>query len=206
MDWSLYLAFVAATTVLILIPGPNVALIVSNSIAFGTRRGCVTVAGTSSAMVIQLAVTALGMTSFLLAASAWFEWLRWIGVAYLIYLGVQQWRTVLDGARRRGGKTRSLAGFYWQGFAVSATNPKTLLFYAAFFPQFVDPAAAPATQLTLLSVTFLVIATVLDGGYALAAGRVRGWFEGARRERIRNRITGSLLVGAGVGLAFARRS
>ena len=90
VDPTLYLAFVAAVTVLMLIPGPNVALIAGNSVAYGPKYGVLTVAGTSSAMVIQLALTALGMTELLGTLGTWFEWLRWIGVVYLFYLGVAQ--------------------------------------------------------------------------------------------------------------------
>ena len=92
IDLHLYAAFVAAVTILMLIPGPNVALIVANSVAHGARYGLLTVAGTSSAMVLQLAVTALGMTELLDTLGGWFEWVRWIGVAYLLYLGISYWR------------------------------------------------------------------------------------------------------------------
>jgi len=88
---------------------------------------------------------------------------------------------------------------------VSATNPKTLLFYAAFFPQFVDPGSPPGPQLALLCTTFLVIATALDGAYALLAGRLRPWLRTRRRARLRNRLTGSFLIAAALGLALARR-
>jgi LysE type translocator len=91
-DTHLYLAFVLAVTILMLIPGPNVALIVANSVTYGFRYGVLTVAGTSAAMVVQLGLTVLGMTELLGTLGAWFEWIRWIGVAYLIYLGVTQWR------------------------------------------------------------------------------------------------------------------
>ena len=92
LDTHLFLAFVLAVTILMLIPGPNVALIVANSVTYGYRYGLLTVAGTSSAMVVQLGLTVLGMTELLGTLGAWFEWIRWIGVAYLIYLGVMQWR------------------------------------------------------------------------------------------------------------------
>ena len=91
-DLHLYLAFVAAVTVLMLIPGPNVALIVANSVTYGFRYGLLTVAGTSSAMLVQLALTALGMTELLGQLGSWFDWIRWIGVAYLVYLGITTWR------------------------------------------------------------------------------------------------------------------
>lgn len=205
MSWTLYLAFVAATTALILLPGPNIMMIVSNSIAYGPRRGLATVAGTSSAMAVFLALTTLGMTSLVVAASDWFEWLRWAGAAYLVWLGIRQWRAAPVQSVSAGAPA-PLSRVFWQGFAVSATNPKVLLFYAAFLPQFVDPGAAVLPQMILLSVTFLVIAAGLDSGFALAAGRVRRLFADPRYGRLQNRITGSLMVGAGLWLALARRT
>src|SRR4051794_30938918 len=91
MHLDLYLGFVIASAILILIPGPNVSLIVANSIAYGTRYGLLTVAGTSSAIVFQLGLTALGLTATLSLLAGWFEWIRWIGVAYLLFLGIRQW-------------------------------------------------------------------------------------------------------------------
>src|SRR5687768_17850222 len=107
IDLHLYAAFVAAVTILMLIPGPNVALIVANSVAHGARYGLLTVAGTSSAMVLQLAVTALGMTELLETLGSWFEWVRWIGVAYLLYLGVSYWRAGPGGPTRPGPERQS---------------------------------------------------------------------------------------------------
>ena len=94
---------------------------------------------------------------------------------------------------------------FWQGVLVSATNPKTLLFYAAFFPQFVDPASPPGPQLAILCTTFLVVATILDGTYAILAGQLRPFLRTRRRARLRNRLTGSFLIAAALGLALARR-
>jgi len=199
-----YLAFVAATVVLILIPGPNVTLLVATSVTYGPKRALATLAGTSGAIALQLMVVALGMTSLIPVLAEGFAWLRWIGVAYLIYLGVQQWRAApvaLADVDARGQQA-----LFWQGALVSATNPKTLLFYAAFLPQFIDPGAPVGAQMALLCVTFLVIATVLDGGYVLLAGRLRGWLRDRRRAQLRNRLTGSLLIATGLGLALARRS
>jgi homoserine/homoserine lactone efflux protein len=205
MDLDLYLAFLVATTVLILLPGPNVTLLVANSLAHGPRRALITLAGTSTAIALQLLVVALGMSSLILVLAQWFEWLRWAGVAYLIYLGIQQWRAApvaLDDVESVTVRSNTL---FWQGVLVSATNPKTLFFYAAFFPQFVDPAGPPGPQLALLSATFLVIATVLDGAYAILAGRLRPWLRSRRRARLRNRLAASFLIAAALGLALARR-
>ena len=102
MNLELYIAFVAATTVLILIPGPAVSLILATSIGHGSRAALITVAGSSSAIAVLLAVTALGMTSLMVLLSEWFEWLRWAGVAYLVYLGLQHWLAVLGSGVDRG--------------------------------------------------------------------------------------------------------
>ncbi|HEX6111705.1 MAG TPA: LysE family transporter [Geminicoccaceae bacterium] len=205
MDLDLYLAFLLATTVLILIPGPNVTLLVANSLTHGPRRALITLAGTSSAIALQLAVVAFGMGSLILVLAQWFEWLRWAGVAYLMYLGVQQWRAAPLALDDLNGPAIRSGALFWQGVLVSATNPKTLLFYAAFFPQFIDPASPPGPQLALLSITFLVVATMLDAIYAILAGRLRPWLRTRRRARLRNRLTGSFLIAAALGLALARR-
>jgi homoserine/homoserine lactone efflux protein len=203
IDLSLYLGFVLAVTVLMLIPGPNVALIVANSVAHGARYGLVTVAGTSAAMVLQLAVAGLGMAGLLASLGGWFEWLRWIGVAYLIYLGLQQWRAPAVDLARTPAEPRSGSGIFLRGLLVSLTNPKTLLFYGAFFPQFVAAGRPVAGQVAVLAATFLALAVLLDSAWAVAAGRARKLIAG--RGRLRNRLAGGLLIGAGLGLGLARR-
>ncbi len=204
MPLHLYAAFVAAVAILMLIPGPNVALIVANSIAHGARYGLVTVAGTSAAMVVQLALTALGMTTLLGALAQGFEILRWAGVAYLVFLGLRAWRSrPLDLTRARP-EPRAAPAIFLRGFLVSLTNPKTLLFYAAFLPQFVDATGHVGRQLAILSATFVALALILDGGWALLAARLRGVL--GVNGRLRDRLTGSLLIAAGLGLALARKS
>ena len=204
MSLELYLAFCLASAVLILIPGPNVALIVANSVAHGPRYGLLTVAGTTSAAVIQLVLTVLGMTTLLTVMADWFDWLRWLGVAYLVYLGIRAWRAMPIDLTKARPERRSPRNIYLRGFLVSLTNPKTLLFYGAFLPQFVNLQGNVTGQLVLLASTFLVIALTLDGAWALLAARFRAAL--AVNGKFRNRLTGSLLIGAGVGLAFAHRS
>jgi homoserine/homoserine lactone efflux protein len=201
MSLSLFAGFLAATAALMLIPGPNVALIVANSLRFGVRGGLVTVLGTSAAMVVQLAVASLGVTALLGALGQAFGVLRWIGVAYLVVLGVRAWLAPAgDLPATRAvppGKT------FGRGFVVSLTNPKTLAFYAAFLPQFLDPAAPLGRQMAILSATFVATALVVDCGWAVLAGQARGVL--VRFGRARNRLTGAVLLGAAVGLALARR-
>lgn len=203
MQLELYLGFVIASTVLILIPGPNVSLIAANSIAYGMRYGLLTVAGTSSAIALQLALTALGLTATLGILAGWFEWIRWIGVGYLLYLGIRQWTTEPVDLTRTKPQPRSFKALASRGFAISLTNPRALLFYNAFFPQFLTPDAPIAPQVALLSLTFFLIAVGLDSCWAMLAGRVRGLL--AMRCRLRNRLSGGFMIGAGIGLALARR-
>lgn len=203
MPLELYLAFVLASAILIVIPGPNVALIVANSVAHGARYGLLTVAGTSTAIALHLAFTVLGATAVLSFLVSSFEWLRWFGVAYLLWLGVSAWRSPAADLSHVGPQARSARLIFGRGFLVGLTNPKTLLFYGAFFPQFIVPGPGAAGQLMILAVTFLVVAVVLDGVWAVLAARLRALL--VARVRLRNRLTGGLLVGAGVGLALARR-
>lgn len=202
MSLGLFAAFVAATAALMLIPGPNVALIVANSLRFGVRGGLVTVLGTSTAMALQLAVASLGVTALVGTLGRAFEALRWLGVVYLLVLGAGAWIAPSDGDLSEpqaisNGKT------FARGFLVSLTNPKTLAFYAAFLPQFLDPAASLRSQMAILSVTFVATALIIDGGWAVLAGRARGVL--GRFGRARNRLTGGVLIGAALGLALARR-
>ena len=202
MDWHLYFAFVAATAVLMLIPGPNVGLIVANSVAHGTRSGLITVAGTSCAMVPQLLLTLLGMSAVLTVLSDWFNWLRWIGVAYLLYLGIKQWRAHDSDLLGLKAGQKPARAIFARGFLVSLSNPKTLLFYGAFFPQFVNVQHDAVSQFALLAATFLVVGVFIDGSWALLAGRARPFL--AKRGTVRHRVSGSLLIAAALGLALAR--
>jgi len=202
MDLQLYLAFLAATVVLALIPGPNVAVITANSVAYGARFGLLTVAGTSTAILVQLVLVGLGLSAALETLGAWFEWVRWIGAAYLVYLGVAQWRAAALDLAQTAPLPRSARAIYGRGVLVALTNPKTLLFYGAFFPQFVTPDGYETRQLLVLLATCLAVAIAIDCGWALLAARLRRFV--AARSRLRNRLSGGLLVGAGLGLALAR--
>ena len=202
VDPGLFLVFVLAVVLLMLTPGPNVALIVANSVAYGPRYGFLTVAGTSSAMVVQLCLAAVGMAELLGTMGVGFEWLRWAGVAYLLYLGVAQWRAAPVDLAAMRPEPKSASALYWRALLVSLTNPKTLFFYGAFFPQFVTPGPGAGMQVAVLSATFLAVAVLVDGAWALVAGRARVVL--AAHGRLRNRVSGGLLIGAGAALALAR--
>ena len=203
MPVSLYLGFVATCLVLMVMPGPNVALIVANSLAHGTRYGLMTVAGTSTAIALHLIATFFATASLFTLLASSFEYLRWAGVAYLIFLGVRTWRRQHDDLAV-AAQPRSLRVIYLRGVAISLTNPKVLFFYGAFFPQFIVADRPVAPQLLALTSTFLVLAIVFDSLWAILAGRLRGVIAGYTR--LRHRLTGGVLIAAGVGLATARRA
>ena len=195
------IALVLATTVLILIPGPNVALIVANSLKHGFRHGLLTAAGTTAGIAFQLLLVVVGMAALIEATSTALVWIRWLGVIYLVYLGIRTWN---EPAADLGQITaQSRAGTFWRATFIAVINPKTLLFNAAFLPQFVSGTAGAAGELAIVTAVFLTVIVVGDVLWAVFAAAARKWF--GRWAGLRNRITGGFLVGAGLGLALSRR-
>ena len=204
VNLNLWAAFAVASAALALLPGPIVTLVIANSLRHGTRAGAANVLGTLCGNVVLFSIGGLGMAWVLSALADWFDILRWAGAAYLIYLGARQWFARGDGLE---DQTASAPGhsLFLQGAVVAITNPKTIIFYAAFLPQFMDPTLPAAGQLVVLSATFLIVAGLLDITYAVLAGRLRPLFSGARRGRIRNKISGALLAATGAALAVTNR-
>lgn len=198
-----YGLFVLASALLILTPGPNVALIVANSVAYGARYGLLTVAGTTAAVLVHLVLVGVGLQEALGVIGAVFEWVRWAGVAYLLYLGISTWRAPPVDLASITAQPRSVRRMLVRALLVSITNPKTLLFYGAFFPQFISAARPLAPQVWVLCVTFMAVAVVIDSLWALAAARARVVL--GARGRLRNRVSGGVLMAAGIGLALAPR-
>lgn len=204
-----YLAFLALAVVLIVTPGPSVLLIVSASLNGGLRRGLVTVAGTGVGMLGPLAVAVVGATTVAGLLAGGLTWLRWLGVAWLVFQGITELRRrhqPLPPGRASGAGPGppGTARAFWQGLTVSLLNPTTTPFFFAFLPQFVDDRAPVLPQLALLAVSFLLVAAVLDCCWAVAAARVGHRLAGSRFAGWRGRITGGLLLACGLGLALAR--
>jgi threonine/homoserine/homoserine lactone efflux protein len=202
MNWHLFAGFLAITIVLLLAPGPIVTLVISTAATRGVRAALVTVAGTSSGNALLLAAIALGL-SWVLAHAAWlFQLLRWIGAAYLIWLGVRAWRSAGGEAARPAGNQVH----FWRGFLVALSNPKTLAFFTAFLPQFIDPTLPAARQLAVMCAVTVLLASVSDSCWALAAGMGRAWFMRPARAQLLGRLSGLTLIGGGIWLSLARRS
>ena len=206
MSIELYLAFCLATAILILMPGPIVTLVIAQTLRYGTATGLSTVAGSAVGNALLVTAGALGLSTIFILLADLFEIIRWLGAVFLIWLGIREWRSKgVDLNATEAGGRRTKATVFWQAIVVAITNPKTILFYAALFPQFIDIDTPVGPQLFLMCVSFVVIAGIFDSCYALMAGRLRGYLTGARRAQIRSRITAGLLVGAGIGLALARQ-
>ncbi|MBF0377679.1 MAG: LysE family transporter [Desulfamplus sp.] len=204
MELHVYLAFVIATTIMIALPGPSVFLTVSHSISFGWQRALSTVSGATMGIAVQLLVAAIGMTSLLNVVSEAFEWLRWIGAAYLIYLGIRQWQSASKPLEIESSSV-SMTNLFVQGVVITIPNPKSLIFIAAFLPQFIDAGHPLALQFAFIIPTFLVITFIATSVWAFVAGSVSGFIKSQRVFQSVLRIAGGLMVLAGAGLAFARR-
>ena len=198
------LPFIAACIVIVIVPGPSVTVIIANSLRHGTRAGLSNVAGTQAGLLIMLAVLAAGLSTIIDHMGVLFDWVRLLGAAYLIWLGIKLWRSdgTLDAADT---KMPGQKNFFWQGLLVMLSNPKALLFFGAFIPQFLDPAGDPIIQTLALGSIFMITATILDSGYAFAAGRAGSWLSG-KKVRYLERISGSFLIGGGLWLALSRKA
>jgi threonine/homoserine/homoserine lactone efflux protein len=194
------LTLVAATAILVMIPGPNVALIVANSVRYGLRMGGMTVLGTTAGVAIQLGAVVLGLAAVVEFAAEALSWIRWAGVAYLVYLGIRTWNVPSDDLH----EIAAAPAMFWHGCMIAAINPKTLLFSAAFLPQFVVDDGSVSGQLVQVAVVFLGVLLSGDMIWALTASSARSAL--GRCAGARNRITGGFLVAAGVGLALSRRT
>ena len=206
MSPEILIAFVAACILLGLTPGPNMSLIIANTLRGGLGSGFVTLAGTTTGLASLVAAAALGMSSVLVFMSEWFDVIRWLGALYLVFLGARQlWQ--FRQRRRNPGELQtpsSRGGAYVQGVLVSLSNPKVLLFLGAFLPQFVDPAADPVRQLWVLAVLFVVVLAAVDVGYTVAIAKARTTFDAAKLA-VLDGAAGVLLLAGGVALAMVRR-
>jgi threonine/homoserine/homoserine lactone efflux protein len=202
MNWSLFAGYLAITLILVLTPGPIVTLVISTGATKGVRSALVTVAGTCSGTSVLIAAIALGLSWVVTHAAYLFELLRWAGAAYLIWLGVQAWRSA--GATTTVPTTGDTVQFT-RGFLVALSNPKTIVFFTAFLPQFVDPALPAGPQLAVMCVVSVLLAAVTDSCWAIASGFGRAWFMKPARAKLLMRVSGVTLIGGGLWLSFARR-
>jgi len=204
MTIELWLAFVAAASIMLIIPGPTITLVVSYALGEGRRAALATVVGVALGGFTALVVSLVGLGAVLAASATLFTILKWIGAAYLVYLGIRLWRSdpAADGPMAKTARTQG--AMLGHAFAVTALNPKGMVFFAAFLPQFISTDAPVAPQLAILGATFLILATLNAAGYALLAGRLRETIRRPAVLKVVNRVGGGVLVGAGIAIALRR--
>ena len=205
MDAALFISFLIVSFALIIVPGPNVLVIVSTSISQGKSRGLQTVAGTTFAMAVQLIIAGVGTAWFIGLITEGFFYLKWLGVIYLLYLAARHLKQAMFASEPAASETTA-SGTFARGFLVSSTNPKTILFFSAFLPQFVGSGENYLQQISLLSLSFLLLAALLDSCYAILAARLQTLLLRHNITRLQNGLSGLLFLGASAWLAATRRA
>ena len=207
MSWELWIAFAVASAALLAVPGPTVLVVVSYALGKGRASAWATVPGVTLGDFVAMTVSLLGAGALLAASATLFTALKLVGAGYLIWLGVRMWRSHPEPQTFTGSCDRSDSRrMFWNSFAVTALNPKSIVFFIAFVPQFVDPAAPLVLQFVILEATFLSLAAANVAIWAVLVGHMRTRFQRPSTLRLVNRIGGSFLIGAGVVTAIARRT
>jgi threonine/homoserine/homoserine lactone efflux protein len=201
--WPLLSAFLVASLVLAVTPGPGVLYIVTRSLVQGRRAGLASVAGVALGNLGNALAAALGLAALFAVSSLAFTVVKYAGAAYLVWLGIQMLRHPQQTTGTDAPPAIPLTRLFRDGFVVALLNPKTTVFFAAFLPQFLDPAAAPMTQGLLLGALFVAIAAVTDSVYALAAGAVAPLLSGNVVRRVGRQIGGGIFIGLGLVAALS---
>ncbi len=201
MSIETWLAFVAASAVLLAIPGPTILLVISYALGHGRKVASATVAGVALGDFTAMTASMLGLGALLATSAALFTVLKWIGAAYLIYLGIKLWRA-LASSQMAGGEDEEPAErplrIFLHTYAVTALNPKSIMFFVAFLPQFLDLSQPLLAQMAIFETTFLVLATLNATLYALLASMARSTIRKPGVQQIVNRAGGTLMIGAGL--------
>lgn len=201
--WPLFSAFLLASLVLAITPGPGVLYIVTRSLAQGRHGGLVSVAGVALGNVGNALAASLGLAAVFAVSSLAFTVVKYAGAAYLIWLGVRMLRRPAATSEAAVPAPAPLRRVFRDGLIVALLNPKTTVFFAAFLPQFLTANAAPMTQSMALGALFVAIAAVTDSVYALAAGTMAPKLRANVAQRIARRLGGSVFIGLGVFAALA---
>jgi threonine/homoserine/homoserine lactone efflux protein len=207
MSLEIWAAFVIAAEIILVIPGPTIILVVSQAITYGRPSVIPLVAGVLAGDFTAMTLSLLGLGAVLSASATWFVILKWIGALYLVYLGIRLWRTDPENEPAFVQAPGKSAGSLFKGaYIVTALNPKSIAFFVAFLPQFINHQASTLIQFLILGATFLTMATFNAAVYALFAGQLRDTMRQSRVRRLFHRCGGCALMGAGVLTAAMERS
>ncbi len=208
MTLDLWLAFLAASAVLLAIPGPTVVLVLSYALGLGRRAALATVAGVMLGDFVAMTLSIAGLGALLAASAEWFGLLRLAGGAYLVWLGIRLWRApviIPDAVPARRAAPPPGRKIFGHAFAVTALNPKSIVFFIAFVPQFIRADAPLLPQVATLEASFVVLAGLNAGLYAMAGAAARSTIRRPGVQRTVNRIGGGALIAAGAAAALWRR-
>lgn len=210
MSLEHWLAFVAASAVLLAIPGPTILLVISYALGHGRKAAGATVAGVALGDFTAMTASMIGLGALLATSATLFTVLKWVGAAYLVYLGIKLWRApvttgAVDDAVADASKERPFRIFL-HTYVVTALNPKSIIFFVAFLPQFLDTSRPIFGQMVIFEVTFLVLATLNAALYGVLASMARKTIRKPSIQRAVNRVGGSLMIGAGALAVGWRRA
>lgn len=203
MALEVWLAFCAASAVMLVIPGPTALLVLSYALSHGRRSALAVAAGVVLGDCLAMSLSLLGVGALLVTSALLFTTVKWLGAAYLVWLGIKLWRSSsMPGEAAPASSSR----MFGHAFAVTALNPKSIVFFVAFLPQFLDPSASLLPQAVLLEASFLVLSGLNVLFYATVASQARKVVRSPRVLCIVNRTGGSLLIGAGIATALVRKT
>jgi len=206
MSFEVWIAFVAASIALLAIPGPTVLLVVSYALGRGKSSGWVTVPGVTLGDFTAMTASLMGAGAILAASATAFTILKLIGAAYLVWLGIKLWRSRPVQEPFSDTAPASLErSMFWHAYVVTALNPKGILFFVAFVPQFVDASAAALPQFAVLEATFVTLAALNVAIWAILSGSLRARSQRPKTLKRVNRVGGSFLIGAGVFTILAKQ-
>lgn len=208
MSWETYLIFVVTTAVVCLTPGPAALLVVAQGISNGFRRSYWGIAGIALANAIYFALSATGIAALIIASSTLFSIIKWVGVAYLFYLGWSAIRSKSSALTVTGEASHAVSGpvAFWQAVVVELSNPKALLYFVALLPQFIDPARPIGMQMLVFGLTCVVLDTVAYSLYAWLGSKTQRFTANERFVKASNRTAGGLLMVAGAMMATVKRA
>jgi threonine/homoserine/homoserine lactone efflux protein len=203
---ELWVAFMAAASIMILIPGPTTMMVLGHTMAGGPRNGALSLIGVTLGDICAITLSMLGFSALLAASAEAFTAMKWIGAVYLVYLGIKLWRAPpMDLMPANMGKSSAREAIL-QTFLVTLLNPKGILFFAAFLPQFIDPTRPLWPQVAVLTLTMNVLAASIQGCWIVMMGQARNRIVSPRVLKNMNRAGGAMLVGAGMLTATLKRS
>jgi len=213
MDLHVWLAFFAASWVIAISPGSGAVLSMSHGLAYGVRQSSATIAGLQLGLAVILLIAGVGVGALLLASATAFTVVKVLGAAYLIWLGLKQWRSPVDAHAPAAGTALvkhpglpTVRERVLTGFMTNVTNPKGIVFMVAVLPQFIDPNRPLWLQLLILLVTSIGVDLVVMHGYAFLASRAQRWLATAKARRAQNRVFGGVLMAMGASLIMVKRA